>query len=277
MQHLAVIMDGNGRWAQKRHLPRLMGHRAGADALDRTMHWCKEAGIKYLTVYAFSTENWKRSEDEVSGLMKLLSHFIKSKERELVENGVAFRVIGRRTDLSEKLQKEIAALEEKTKGGDFTLVVALSYGGRDEIVRAALEFAEKCRLGSNRVGLGSNRVEIGSNRVGLGLDRVELGSDAKRPYLTLGDANEYAANESSLKPDKPMEEIFASCLDTAGIPDPDLIIRTSGELRLSNFLLWQAAYAEFYFSDVLWPDFDKAEFDKALASFSKRERRMGGR
>ena len=277
MQHLAVIMDGNGRWAQKRHLPRLMGHRAGADALDRTMHWCKEAGIKYLTVYAFSTENWKRSEDEVSGLMKLLSHFIKSKERELVENGVAFRVIGRRTDLSEKLQKEIAALEEKTKGGDFTLVVALSYGGRDEIVRAALEFAEKCRLGSNRVGLGSNRVEIGSNRVGLGLDRVELGSDAKRPYLTLGDANEYAANESSLKPDKPMEEIFSSCLDTAGIPDRDLIIRTSGELRLSNFLLWQAAYAEFYFSDVLWPDFDKAEFDKALASFSKRERRMGGR
>ena len=249
-------MDGNGRWAQKRHLPRLMGHRAGADALDRTMHWCKEAGIKYLTVYAFSTENWKRSEEEVSGLMKLLSHFMKSKEKDLVENGVAFRVIGRRTDLSEKLQREIAALEEKTKGGDFTLVVALSYGGRDEIVRAALEFAEKCRLGSNR---------------------VEIGSDAKRPYLTLGDANEYAANESSLKPDKPMEEIFASCLDTAGIPDPDLIIRTSGELRLSNFLLWQAAYAEFYFSDVLWPDFDKAEFDKALASFSKRERRMGGR
>jgi undecaprenyl diphosphate synthase len=268
-----------------------MGHRAGADALDRTMHLCKEAGIRYLTVYAFSTENWKRSEDEVSGLMKLLSHFIKSKERELVENGVAFRVIGRRTDLSEKLQKEIAALEEKTKGGDFTLVVALSYGGRDEIVRAALKFAEKCRLGSNRVEVGSDRVEVGSNRVevgldraevgsnrvGLGSDRVEIGSDAKRPYLTLCDANEYAANESSLMPDKPMEEIFASCLDTAGIPDPDLIIRTSGELRLSNFLLWQAAYAEFYFSDVLWPDFDKAEFDKALASFSKRERRMGGR
>lgn len=272
-------MDGNGRWAQKRHLPRLMGHRAGADALDRTMHWCKEAGIKYLTVYAFSTENWKRSEDEVSGLMKLLFHFIKSKERELVENGVAFRVIGRRTDLSEKLQKEIAALEEKTKGGDFTLVVALSYGGRDEIVRAALEFAEKCRLGSNRVELGSDRIELGSNRVGLGSNRVGLGSDAKRPYLTLYDASESIddANESSQKPDKPMEEIFASCLDTAGIPDPDLIIRTSGELRLSNFLLWQAAYAEFYFSDVLWPDFDKAEFDKALASFSKRERRMGGR
>ena len=240
MQHLAVIMDGNGRWAQKRHLPRLMGHRAGADALDRTMHWCKEAGIKYLTVYAFSTENWKRSEDEVSGLMKLLSHFIKSKERELVENGVAFRVIGRRTDLSEKLQKEIAALEEKTKGGDFTLVVALSYGGRDEIVRAAERLFEKWRRG------------ILPRRE----DQVLTRQDAASPVD---------------------EQAFASCLDTAGIPDPDLIIRTSGELRLSNFLLWQAAYAEFYFSDVLWPDFDKAEFDKALASFSKRERRMGGR
>ena len=253
MQHLAVIMDGNGRWAQKRHLPRLMGHRAGADALDRTMHWCKEAGIKYLTVYAFSTENWKRSEDEVSGLMKLLSHFIKSKERELVENGVAFRVIGRRTDLSEKLQKEIAALEEKTKGGDFTLVVALSYGGRDEIVRAAERLFEKWRRGI------LPRCE----------DQVLTRQDAASPN-DQGQTRQDAASPVD-------EQAFASCLDTAGIPDPDLIIRTSGELRLSNFLLWQAAYAEFYFSDVLWPDFDKAEFDKALASFSKRERRMGGR
>ncbi len=235
-------MDGNGRWAKSRHLPRLMGHRAGAEALDRVMHYCKEAGIKYLTVYAFSTENWKRSEEEVSGLMKLLSHFIKSKEKELLENGVRFRVIGRRTDLSEKLQHEIAALEEKTKGGDFTLVVALSYGGRDEIVRAAQVFAEKSRLGSISVGVGSDSVSVGS-------DRVEKG----------------------------LEEAFAQCLDTADMPDPDLIIRSSGELRISNFLLWQAAYAEFYFTDVLWPDFDKAEFDKALASFSKRERRMGGR
>ena len=225
LRHLAVIMDGNGRWAKKHHLPRLAGHRAGAESLDRTMHWCKEAGISYLTVYAFSTENWTRSKGEVAGLMKLLSHFIKAKEKELVKNGIAFRVIGRREDLSPKLQKEIAALEEKTKGGDFTLVVALSYGGRDEIVRAAAKLAAKGLLGSDRVD----------------------------------------------------EEAFESCLDTAGIPDPDLIIRTSGELRLSNFLLWQAAYAEFYFTDVLWPDFDKAEFDKAIASFSKRERRMGGR
>ncbi|MBR1920801.1 MAG: di-trans,poly-cis-decaprenylcistransferase, partial [Kiritimatiellae bacterium] len=193
-------------------------------ALDRTMHYCREAGIEYLTVYAFSTENWKRSKGEVAGLMKLLSHFIETKAGELVENRVRFRVIGRRTDLSPKLQRAVAALEEKTKDGDFTLVVALSYGGRDEIVRAAAKFGER------------------------GLAR---GEDPERA--------------------------FASCLDTAGIPDPDLIVRTSGELRLSNFLLWQAAYAELYFADVLWPDFDKAEFDKALASFAARDRRMGGR
>ena len=222
-------MDGNGRWAKARRRPRLSGHRAGADALDRTMHYCRDAGIRYLTVYAFSTENWKRSTEEVSGLMSLLSRYIRTKGKQLVKDGVRFRVIGRRADLSPKLQKEIAALEEKTKGGDFTLVVALSYGGRDEIVRAAAKLA----------------------------------------------AND--ANESSLKPGKSMEELFSSCLDTAGIPDPDLIIRTSGELRLSNFLLWQAAYAEFYFTDVLWPDFDKAEFDKALDSFARRDRRMGGR
>ena len=217
MDHLAIIMDGNGRWAKARRLPRLMGHKAGAEALDRVMHWCKEAGIRYLTVYAFSTENWKRSKEEVSGLMRLLSTYIRSKEKELVANGVRFRVIGRRTDLTPKLQKEIAALEEKTAGGGFTLVVALSYGSRDEIVRAAMKFE------------GST------------------------------------------------EEEFAACLDTAGIPDPDLIIRTSGELRLSNFLMWQAAYAEFYFPEVLWPDFHKEELLKAIEVYNKRDRRFGGR
>ncbi len=227
MRHLAVIMDGNGRWAKARGLPRLMGHRAGADALDRMLHYCKDAGIAYLTVYAFSTENWKRSAEEVDGLMKLLSSFIASKRDGLIEQGIRFRVIGRRTDLSDKLQSEIADLEEATKGGRFTLVVALSYGSRDEIVRAAAKLAER-----------------------------------------------RAAGEAL--PEDP-EAAFAACLDTADIPDPDLIIRTSGELRLSNFLLWQAAYAEFYFSDVLWPDFDRAEFDRALESYSKRERRMGGR
>lgn len=217
MEHLAVIMDGNGRWAKKRHLPRIMGHRAGAEALDRCMHYCKDAGIKYLTVYAFSTENWKRSKTEVAGLMKLLSSFISSKEKTLVKEGVRFRVIGRRSDLSEKLQAKIAQLEEKTAGGEFTLVVALSYGARDEIVRAAMKF--------------------------------KGGSEAD----------------------------FASCLDTAGIPDPELVLRTSGEQRLSNFLLWQCAYSEFYFTDVLWPDFDRKEFDKAMDAYAHRERRMGGR
>ena len=231
-------MDGNGRWAKAHHKPRLAGHKAGADTLDRVMHYCKDVGIEYLTVYAFSTENWKRSKEEVTGLMKLLSAFIKSKEKTLVKEGVRFRVIGRRTDLSAKLQKEIAALEEKTKDGNFTLVVALSYGGRDEIVRAVERY-------------------------------VRRGRETAAPVAgaSAGDAESFPLSE----------EEFAKYLDTADIPDPDLIIRTSGELRLSNFLLWQAAYAEFYFTDVLWPDFDRAEFDKAIASFSHRERRLGGR
>jgi undecaprenyl diphosphate synthase len=228
-RHIAIIMDGNRRWAKQKLLPTGYGHKKGFDTFVNIADLCSEMGVEYLTVYAFSTENWKRSKEEVSGLMNLLSHFIRSKEKELVRNGVRFRVIGRREDLSEKLQGEIAALEEKTKDGEFTLVVALSYGGRDEIIRAAKKFnAEAIRRGERGESVGD-------------------------------------------------EAVFSSCLDTAGIPDPDLIIRTSGELRLSNFMLWQAAYAEFYFTDVYWPDFDRAEFDKAIASFSKRERRMGGR
>ena len=216
-------MDGNGRWAKARNKPRISGHRAGAEALDRVMHYCREAGIRYLTVYAFSTENWKRSKAEVSGLMKLLSNYMRSKEKELVSNGVRFRVVGRKADLSTKIQREIAALEERTRGGDFTLAVALSYGGRAEIVDAANEWRKT-------------------------------------------------------NPGKPLtEEVFRSFLYAPDIPDPDLIVRTSGELRTSNFLLWESAYSEYYFTDVLWPDFDRAEFDKALASYSKRERRMGGR
>lgn len=230
MEHLAVIMDGNGRWAEAHHLPRLMGHKAGAEALDRVMHLCKAAGIRYLTVYAFSTENWKRSAEEVSGLMDLLSAYIAAKEQTLIAEGVRFRVIGRRSDLSEKLQAEIAALEEKTAGGGFTLLVALSYGGRDEIARAALRFAEACQRDAALV-----------------------------------------TRHTSL------EAAFGGFLDAPDVPDPDLIIRTSGECRISNFLLWQSAYSEYYFTNVLWPDFDKAEFDKALESFSKRERRRGGR
>ena len=215
-------MDGNGRWAAAKGLPRIAGHRAGAQTLDRVMHLCRDAGVEFLTVYAFSTENWKRSKEEVSGLMRLLSSYIKSKEKELVANSVRFRVIGRRTDLSPKLQKEIAALEEKTAGGTFTLAVALSYGGRDEIVRAAKRAASEC----------------------------------------VGELD---------------EQNFAKFLDTGDMPDPDLIIRTSGELRLSNFLLWQAAYAEFYFTQTLWPDFGEDDFAAALAAFATRDRRLGGR
>lgn len=210
-------MDGNGRWASARRKLPLFGHEAGAESLERVMSYCRDAGIEFLTVYAFSTENWKRSKTEVSGLMKLLSTFISQKREKLVSDGIRFKVIGRRNDLPSKLQKQIADLEEATSSGKFVLIVALSYGGRDEILRAAAKFQ----------GGG--------------------------------------------------EEQFASCLDTAGIPDPDLIIRTSGEMRLSNFLLWQAAYSEFYFTDVLWPDFDKTEFDKALLAYAKRDRRMGAR
>lgn len=216
-------MDGNGRWAEAHRKPRLSGHRAGAKTLDDVMHYCRDAGIRFLTVYAFSTENWKRSKEEVSGLMKLLSSFMKSKEKTLVKERVSFRVIGRRTDLSLKLQREIAALEKKTAGGDFTLVVALSYGGRAEIVDAAKAWA-------------------------AGGEKGEL-----------------------------TEEEFSKFLYAPDIPEPDLIIRTSGECRTSNFLMWESAYSEWYFTDVFWPDFDRAEFDKALESYSRRERRMGGR
>lgn len=210
-------MDGNGRWARSRRRPRLAGHRAGAEALERVMGYCRQSGIEYLTVYAFSTENWKRSKVEVSGLMRLFSTFIKEKTPRLLSEGIRFRVIGRRTDMPASLRESVEELEEKSRNGSFTLVVAFSYGGRDEIVRAAEKYT----------GGG--------------------------------------------------EESFARCLDTADIPDPDLVIRTSGEIRLSNFLLWQAAYAEFYFSDVMWPDFDREEFDRALTSYSKRDRRMGAR
>lgn len=216
-------MDGNGRWAEKHRKVRLSGHRAGAETLDNVMHYCREVGIKYLTVYAFSTENWKRSKEEVSGLMKLLSSFIKSKEKILIKERISFRVIGRRTDLSLKLQREIAALEKKTAGGDFTLVVALSYGGRAEIV------------------------------------------DAAKAWALSGEKGELT------------EEAFSKFLYAPDIPDPDLIIRTSGECRTSNFLMWESAYSEWYFTDVYWPDFNRAEFDKALESYSRRERRMGGR
>lgn len=222
-RHIAVIMDGNGRWAGSRGLPRLAGHRAGAKALERFMRMAKESGAEYLTVYAFSTENWKRSAEEVSGLMKLLSLFIRTKARILVSEGVRFRVVGRRADLPPAVLKAAERLEEKTRSGAFTLCVALSYGGRAEIVDAVNSL---------------------------------LASGAKGPI------DEKALSARMYAPD---------------VPDPDLVIRTSGEVRTSNFLMWESAYSEWYFTDVLWPDFSKDDFDKALESYAGRERRMGGR
>lgn len=228
VEHLAVIMDGNGRWAERRGLPRTAGHREGAVALERVMNLCREAGIKHLTVYAFSTENWKRSAEEVGALMKLLAGYIRRKGKTLEKEGVRFRAIGRREDLPESLQKAVSALEERTKNGSFTLCVALSYGGRDEIVRAARRMFESRR-----------------------------GVQAAAADFT--------------------ERDFAGFLDAPDIPDPDLVIRTSGEVRTSNFLMWETAYSEWYFTDVLWPDFSREDFENALADYAGRERRMGGR
>ena len=220
-RHIAIIMDGNGRWALQRGLPRLAGHRQGAKQLEEVLTWCAEVGVEILTVYAFSTENWKRPLEEVSGLMKLLGLFLREKRAKLLRDQVRFRVIGRRSDLPEELQKKIKDLESETAGFKRQLVVALSYGGRAEIVDAARRFA-------------------------------------------------------ALPADQQNEAGFASCLYAPDLPDPDLIIRTSGELRLSNFLLWECAYSEFYITDTFWPDFDRAAFDQALASYATRDRRKGG-
>lgn len=225
--HVAVIMDGNGRWALARGKKRLAGHRAGVDALERMLGWCKDAGVKVLTVYAFSTENWRRPAEEVEGLMKLFSTFIRLKTRKLMREHVRFRVIGRRDDLPSALAASIARLEEKTASFEQQLVLAVSYGGRAEIVDAARRLA----------------ADAASGRI---------------------------------RPDDIDEALVSGRLYAPDLPDPDLIIRTSGEQRVSNFLLWECAYSEFYFTDVLWPDFSRADFDAALASYAERDRRKGG-
>jgi len=218
-RHVAVIMDGNGRWALARGKPRLAGHRAGAKRLEEVLHWCGEAGVEILTVYAFSTENWRRPAPEVQGLMRLFGTFLASKRALFLSERVRFRVIGRRSDLAPALQRKIAALEEETRHFTRQLVVAVSYGGRAEILAAARRFAAQ---------------------------------------------------------DEDTEAAFSACLYAPDLPDPDLVVRTSGEFRLSNFLLWQCAYSEFYVTDVLWPDFDRAAFDAALAAYARRDRRHGG-
>lgn len=228
-EHVAIIMDGNGRWAKKRLLPRSAGHSAGSKAVEDICEDAWNLGIKYLTVYAFSTENWSRSEDEVSTLMDLLRRYMKNCLERSKKNNMRVRVIGDTSRLDADLRDSIAQLEEASKdntGLNFT--VALNYGGRDEIVRAVRKIADDVKVGK-------------------------------------------------LSPEDITEKDIAGRLDTAEIPDPDLLIRTSGEFRLSNFMLWQLSYSEFYFPDVLWPDFDKKELIKAIEYYNKRDRRFGGR
>lgn len=228
VKHIAIIMDGNGRWAQAKGLPRVKGHEAGAQNVRRIMKAAKSAGVKYLTLYAFSVENWNRPKLEVEALMRLLKHFLSNYEQEFHENKIRLRIMGRKTDLPSKILKEIERVEEATSSyADYTLIIALSYGGRVELVNAAKKLAE----------------------------RVESGE---------------------LKASEIDEKSFMSELYLPDVPDPDLIIRTSGEFRVSNFLLWQCAYSEFYITPICWPDFDEAELNKAIASFDSRDRRFGG-
>ena len=227
-QHIAIIMDGNGRWAKQRGLPRKAGHKAGAETFRRIAAHCNEIGVKYLTVYAFSTENWKRSADEVSGIMFLLENYLKEALRDMEKNRIRFKVYGDISRLSPALQRLcLETMERSSIYSDVQVNFCLNYGGRDEIVRAARVFAAD-------VAAGKRRAED----------------------LTEAD--------------------FALYLDSAGVPDPELVIRPSGELRTSNFLPWQSAYSELVFMDVLWPDFSNDDLDKAIAEFRRRNRRFGG-
>ena len=226
--HVAIIMDGNGRWAKRRGLPRTMGHTQGARVVEQILEDADDLGIKYLTVYAFSTENWSRPAAEVKALMNLLRTYMKTSLAKCAKNNVRIRVLGDKTRLDPDLQDSIAFLEQETAGNTgITFQIAINYGGRDEIVRAVRKIAQDVQDGKCTAS------EIGE--------------------ITLSDA-----------------------LDTGGIPDPDLLIRTCGEERISNFLLWQIAYSELYFTDKPWPDFDRAELEKAIAAYENRERRFGG-
>ncbi len=227
-EHIAIIMDGNGRWAKKRLLPRTAGHAAGAETFRKIALYCREIGVKYLTVYAFSTENWKRPAEEVGKIMSLMHDYLVEAIRDMQKNHVRICFFGDLSALSPELQ---ALAEEAHKESeaytDSQVNMCINYGSRDEILRAAKAWARTCR---------------------------DTGAD----------------------PDSLTEEMFSGELYSAGIPDPDLIIRPGGELRISNFLLWQAAYAELYYTDTLWPDFDERELDKAVEAYRRRSRRFGG-
>ena len=227
-RHIAIIMDGNGRWAKKRGLPRTAGHAAGAEAFRRTANYCRTLGVEYLTVYAFSTENWKRSAEEVSGIMKLLGNYLKEALQDMEKNHVRFKFFGDLSRLSPDLQK-LCIEAEKTSAAyhDVQVNFCLNYGGRDEIVKAAQQVALDVKNGV-------------------------------------------------IQPQDVTESLFSDYLYSKDVPDPELIIRPSGEMRTSNFLLWQSAYSEFVFMDVLWPDFQPEHLDEAIREYGRRNRRFGG-
>jgi undecaprenyl diphosphate synthase len=226
--HIAIFMDGNGRWAKKRGMPRKVGHREGANTLRTISKFCNKIGIKYLTVYAFSTENWTRPKEEVDALMSLLLEYLRDIDNEIGDDNVRIRIIGDVGRLSEEIQKEIAVVNRKTEKNDgFNLIFALNYGGRDEIVHAVRDIAIKVKKGL-------------------------------------------------LKEDEITENTVTNYLYTVGIPDPELVIRASGEKRISNFLLWQSAYSEFWFPNVLWPDFREEHIIEAIIEYQSRNRRYGG-
>ena len=227
-QHIAIIMDGNGRWAKKRGLPRTAGHSAGGEAFRRIANYCRTLGVKYLTVYAFSTENWKRSADEVAGIMKLLGRYLQEALKDMEKNHVRFCFFGDLSKLSPELRKLcLDAQERSSQYHEVQVNFCLNYGGRDEIIRAVKAYAKDVAQGK-------------------------------------------------CQPDQLTEELFDKYLDSAGVPDPELVIRPSGEQRTSNFLPWQTVYSEFVFMDVLWPDFGPADLDAAIAEYKRRNRRFGG-
>ena len=227
-KHIAIILDGNGRWAKAKGMPRNYGHVQGSKNVERICETAYKMGVKYLTVYAFSTENWNRPDSEVKALMKLLRDYMKTCIKTANKNRMKVRVLGDKTGLDEDIRTRIAQLEEASKDNDgLNFQIAINYGSRDEMIRAMRRMAKDCV-------------------------------------------------EGKLMPQEICEDVFEGYLDTHDIPDPDLLIRTSGEIRLSNYLLWQLAYTEFYFTDVLWPDFSKEELEKAIEYYNRKDRRFGG-
>lgn len=226
-RHIAIIMDGNGRWAKERGLPRTAGHAAGAESFRRIANYCRTIGVEYLTVYAFSTENWRRSQEEVAGIMKLLHRYLVEALADMDKNRVRFRFFGDLSRLTPELRKLCLDAERRSEEYDVQVNFALNYGGRDEIVRAARAFSQEV-------------------------------AEGKRD------------------PEELTEDIFSRYLYSSGVPDPELIVRPSGEKRISNFLLWQSAYSEYVFMDVLWPDFTPEDLDRAIEEYHRRNRRFGG-